>query len=42
MRRLLYLLTALLLTTVLVGCGSEKERGQNRNQDKPQASDKEK
>ena len=32
-------LAALVLTAALAGCGSDKERGQYRNLDKPQAAD---
>jgi hypothetical protein len=36
MRYLIYLLAALLVTTALAGCSGDKDRGINRNQDKPQ------
>ncbi len=39
MRRLLWIVAALVLTAGVIGCGSEKERGQYRNQDKPVAAD---
>lgn len=40
MRPLLWLLAAVLLTTALAGCGSDADRGRERNKDKPQAADK--
>jgi hypothetical protein len=39
MRRLMWLLTLGVLTAALVGCSSDKERGMNRSQDKPQSGD---
>lgn len=42
MRTLVWLLIVLMLTVALVGCSSEKDRGKNRNYDKPQAADKDK
>jgi hypothetical protein len=36
MRHLVWLLAALVLTTALAGCNSDKDRGLYRNQDKPQ------
>lgn len=42
MRRIVCLLTAMVLTTALVGCSGEKDRGQNRDLDKPKAGEKEK
>jgi hypothetical protein len=43
MRRLVCFLAALIVATALVGCGGgEKERGQNRDYDKPQAPEKDK
>jgi hypothetical protein len=41
MRHFLWLLAALVLMTALVGCGSDKDRGLYRNQDKPRAAEKE-
>jgi hypothetical protein len=43
MRHLVWLLAVLLLTTALTGCGSDKDRGLYRNQEKPiEAPDKDK
>ncbi len=43
MRRLVCFLAALLVTTALVGCsGSDKDRGQYHDLDKPQAPEKDK
>jgi hypothetical protein len=42
MRKLLPALLILLFVGPLVGCGSEKERGQYKNQDRPRSDDKEK
>lgn len=37
MRKLLAILTAVLLLCLTAGCGSDKEKGQYRDKDKPRA-----
>jgi hypothetical protein len=39
MRRFVWMLAVLLVSAALVGCGSDKDRGQNRDKDKPQATE---
>jgi hypothetical protein len=39
MKRIGALLTAALLLCLTVGCGSDKEKGQNRDKDKPRAGE---
>jgi hypothetical protein len=39
MRQFLWMLAVLVLSAALAGCGSDKERGQNRDKDKPQAAE---
>lgn len=36
MRHLVWLLAALILTAAVAGCNSDKDRGLERNKDKPQ------
>ena len=39
MRNILAILAAVLFLCFTLGCGSDKEKGQNRDKDKPRASD---
>ena len=39
MRRLLAILTALLVLGLAAGCGNDKEKGMNRDKDKPRAGE---
>jgi hypothetical protein len=39
-RTLLLLLTAALLVSLGTGCGGDKEKGINRNKDRPKAADR--
>jgi hypothetical protein len=39
MRRLCAVLTATLLLCLTAGCGGDKEKGQNRDKDKPRAGE---
>jgi hypothetical protein len=40
MKRILFVLWALLLTVTLVGCNAEKDKGKNKDAEKPQRGDK--
>jgi hypothetical protein len=40
MKRWLYILLSVVLAVGLCGCGNEKERGMNKDKDKPRAADK--
>ena len=42
MKTVLSLFCVALLAALLAGCGGEKDRGRNRDKDKPHAADKEK
>ena len=39
MRKLLTVLTAALVLFLTLGCSSDKEKGQNRDKDKPRAAE---
>jgi hypothetical protein len=39
MRKMLVVLTAILMLCLAAGCGSDKEKGQNRDKDKPRAGE---
>jgi hypothetical protein len=39
MRKMLAVLTAVLVLNLVLGCGSDKEKGQNRDKDKPRAGE---
>jgi hypothetical protein len=41
MKRLLLVLAVALLAGLLTGCGSDKDRGKFKDQDKPRSADKE-
>jgi hypothetical protein len=39
MRKMLAVLTAVLVLCLAAGCGNDKEKGQNRDKDKPRAGE---
>ena len=39
MRKMLAMLTAVLVLCLAAGCGNDKEKGQNRDKDKPRAGE---
>jgi uncharacterized lipoprotein len=39
MRKMLAILTAVLMLCLAAGCSNDKEKGQNRDKDKPRASE---
>jgi len=40
MKRILFVLWALLLTVTLAGCAGDRDKGKNKDQEKPQSGDK--
>ncbi len=39
MRKIVLFLTAAILLCLTVGCGNDREKGQNRDKDKPRAAE---